>query len=358
MILKNLLIFYSQDLEPRLGYLKIKGDEITEIGEGSNFYGIDMKKRWVLPPFINAHTHIGDSCFIERCYNLNLEECVGPKGIKHKLFEKKSREDLIQGIKNSLDIMLSCGTLAFCDFREGGKNGMVLLKEALKYYPLNGIILGRPNGDYDTIEYADGWGISSIRDYDREELEKMSIKRGNKLLGIHACELFSNELMECMKYQPDFLVHLTKASEYEVDYVLKKDVPVVICPRSNLYFRLGFPPVDLLNAKYLCLGTDNAMTNTPDILEEMRFSFRFYSYISKRTIDPKPFLKAITINPSRVLKLDDFGPIEEGKKANLVVMNPNRELKWAKDPILGLVSRGRGEYIHQVIRNGKILICK
>ncbi|MFQ6051124.1 MAG: amidohydrolase family protein [Candidatus Hydrothermarchaeota archaeon] len=357
MILKNLLIFYSEDLIPISGYLKIKGDEITEIGEGYNFYGIDMKGRWMLPSFINTHTHLGDSCLVEQCYSLSLEDCVGPKGLKHKLLGKKSNEDIINGIKSSLDIMLACGTLAFCDFREGGKNGIILLKEALKHYPIKGIILGRPNGDYDAIEYADGWGISSVRDYNERELEEMSNRRGKKLLGIHACEIYSDELLECMKYEPDFLVHLTKASEYEVDYAIKKEVPIVICPRSNLYFRLGIPSASILNSKYICLGTDNAMANTPDILEEMRFSFRLYSNISRDTIDPKIFLKAITVNPSEVLKLD-FGIIEEGKRANLVIINPEKELKWAKDPLLAFVSRGRSEHVHQVVKDGKILIWK
>jgi cytosine/adenosine deaminase-related metal-dependent hydrolase len=129
----------------------------------------------VIPGFINAHTHVGDSFAKDRGLNLPISELVEPPdGLKHKLLRTASKETIISGIKTTLKEMFSSGITSFVDFRESGEEGVKILKEALIDSPINAFICGRPFPDLEVLPkvlgVSNAIGLSSTNKYSDEEL--------------------------------------------------------------------------------------------------------------------------------------------------------------------------------------------
>ena len=125
------------------GYLAFKKRIIIETGTG-NPPQKPICKGLIVPTFINAHTHIGDSFIRDKNIDLpkNIEELVAPPdGLKHKLLREASDEEIIEGMEKSLYVMIKNGTKFFCDFRENGILGISQLKTALHLWKINSLIL-------------------------------------------------------------------------------------------------------------------------------------------------------------------------------------------------------------------------
>ena len=259
------------------GYLGFEKNKIVETGKG-NPLKKPICKGLIVPSFVNAHTHIGDSFIKIKNIDLpkNVEELVAPpNGLKHKLLREASSKDIIEGMEKSIDIMRKNGTKYFCDFRENGKKGIDLLKTALKNKKISCLIFSRPeNLRYDKEEVeillkeSDGVGISSISDWDYSELKKLAlhIKQKKKFFAIHASECFRENIDLVLDLKPDFLVHMVFATESDFNRVSEEGIPIVVCLRSNAFFSLK-PDVELMKkvGVELLIGTDNAMLNTPNI---------------------------------------------------------------------------------------------
>ncbi len=235
----------------------------------------------------NCHTHIGDA-FIELPQKkFSVYELVAPPdGLKHKMLEKASKTEILNGMKRAVRIMEGCGTDIFIDFREGGIEGIELLKEAIRDSKIKAIILARPkNMKYDEeemeklLDMSHGIGISSIADWNFEELEMIvnHVKDRKKIFAMHASEDKREDIDKILDLEPHFLVHLCKATEEDINEVAKKKIGVVVCPRANKFFGLK-PPISLLLEKNVSvmLGTDNAMIVKPNIIEEMKFLVKNY----------------------------------------------------------------------------------
>ena len=142
------------------GYIAFKKGIIVETGKG-NPPKKPIYKGLIVPTFVNAHTHIGDSFIREKNIDLpkNIEELVAPpNGLKHKLLREASDEDIIKGMEKSIDIMIKSGTKYFCDFRENGILGISQLKAALQLWNMTSLILSRP----DSLEYIKDEALKHI----------------------------------------------------------------------------------------------------------------------------------------------------------------------------------------------------
>ena len=61
----------------------------------------------------------------------DLEALVTPPdGLKHRLLEAASRQDLVGGMRAGMEGMIATGTAGCADFREGGIEGVLALQEA------------------------------------------------------------------------------------------------------------------------------------------------------------------------------------------------------------------------------------
>jgi len=115
------------------GYVGFEGEKILEQGK-SSLPKKPLCKGLIVPSFVNAHTHIGDSFIKDKITNLprDVEKLVAPpNGLKHKLLKNADGEDIIEGMEKSIDIMLKNGVGHFCDFRENGIRGICQMKSAM-----------------------------------------------------------------------------------------------------------------------------------------------------------------------------------------------------------------------------------
>ena len=317
-----------------------KKGEISEIACDSIEYPLDLMststKTMVIPGLINSHVHIGDNFAKEKGFNRNLREVVAPPlGIKHKLLEKTPSEVKSIGIKKALEEMIHNGITCFADFRERGSEGIRLLKKALEDNPIYVIILGRFKNTEDlTSVYleADGIGLVSynvVNESVLKELEKNKVKK-RKVIVCHSAEEERNaELINRMIKEKivDVIIHGTHLTEKDLVQIKKNNMKLVICPRCNGYFGVGFPPIKHMLNKSLevSIGTDNLMANSPDLFEELRYLYRIIRTLNKNMkIEAKSLIKMITINAAKNFKIEEkMGSIEKGKIANFFMINLN-----------------------------------
>ncbi len=309
------------------GYLSFEKNKILEFGKGR-----PVKKPFckglIVPSFINAHTHIGDSFIKKRKIKLpkNVEELVKPpNGLKHKLLKEAREEELIEGMKDSINVMFNSGITKFCDFREGGLKGISELKKAMVNKKVSPIILSRPSDlKYNSNEIeillnnSEGIGLSSISDWDFFEIKKISshVKKRSKLFAIHASEIIRENIDDILDLKPDFLVHMVKATESDLIRVKDNSVPIVICLRSNSFYGLK-PNIKLMKkiGIKIMFGTDNSMLNSPDIIDEIKFVKNKYKEFLLEEL-----LNIITYRARKALNLD-CDILGANSKADFVVLD-------------------------------------
>jgi len=266
-----------------------------------------------------------------------LEEIVAPPfGLKHKLLRLTPEHIKIKGIRNAVSEMLSNGSTFFIDFREEGLEGVNLLKKALSDSPINYLILGRfmDESEIDPVfDLADGIGLSSYKQINSSN-KKLVLSAKQKFKKIIAChcaekirdinridEMFSDNIV-------DIIIHGTKFIKNDLEKVMKNNKALILCPRCNGYFGIGFPPVsEIMSLKIpISLGTDNLMVNNTDLLEEIRYFYRISrvlcSYNKELQFTSKDLLKMVTINAAKNFSLEkEFGSISKGKYADFFLID-------------------------------------
>jgi len=228
------------------GYIGFEKNTIFEFGK-PNPPRKPICDGLIVPSLINAHTHIGDSFIKKRKMKLPkdvVELVKPPDGLKHRLLKEATEEEIVEGIKDSIDVMVRSGVTKFCDFREGGLEGVFKLKKAMKNKKISAIVLSRPlELKYEQYEIelllnnSDGIGLSSISDWGFSELKKIHnhVKKRKKLFAIHASELFRENIDDILDLKPDFLVHMVNATESDLIRIKESDIPIVLCLRSNAF---------------------------------------------------------------------------------------------------------------------------
>ncbi len=282
----------------------------------------------IIPSMINMHTHIGDTFIRLRKTPLpkDLEKLVAPPdGLKHRLLRQTSIEEIQKGIRYGLKEMKENGITYFCDFRENGIYGINLLKQVLSNNGIKSIILGRPDELlYDEreieeiLENSDGIGVSSIRDWDYNELIKIAIHthRKGKLFALHASEYEREDIDKILDLKPDLLIHMVHATIEDLLNVKKRGIPIVVCPRSNMFFNMT-PNLEYFHKTKvtLMIGTDNGMLNSFNLLDELKIIY------NTKLWNLEEVFQMVTYIPRKILNLNDGIP-GSTLPASLIVLNP------------------------------------
>ncbi|AJF26340.1 nucleoside deaminase [Haloarcula sp. CBA1115] len=339
MILEG-TILTGRSFEAVEGRVVVEDGEITAVEETA----VDSNDI-VVPSFVNAHTHIGDSIAKEAGEGLSLEELVAPPdGLKHRLLRDASRDELVAAMARTLSFMQQSGTGAFIEFREGGVEGVRAIQEALDGSDLDSVILGRETTD--AMELADGFGASGANDSEFGA-DRRATRQAGKLFGIHAGEVDSSDINPALDLDPDFLVHMVHAKSLHLERVADSEIPVVVCPRSNIVTDVGRPPVEeLAERTTVALGTDNVMLNSPSMFREMEFTAKLHD-ISAREV-----LRMATVNGAEIAGLGG-GLVKPGQPARLLVLDGDSDnLSGARNPVRAVVRRAETADVRRVVHPG------
>ncbi len=288
----------------------------------------------IVPAFVNAHTHVGDSIAKEAGEGLSLTELVAPPdGLKHRLLREADPDEQARAIRRTAAFMHQTGTAAFLDFREGDVDGVELLREALSDQPVEGLAFAR--GSIAALDRGDGFGAPSARDGEFAGEREAAAAR-DKPFGIHAGERDPDDIDGAFDLDPDFLVHMVHPTRAHLDRLEASEIPVVVCPRSNLATDAGVPPIrELLERTTVALGTDNVMLNSPSMFREMEFAAKLAD-VSAREV-----LRMATRSGAELAGLES-GIIEAGRPAKLLVLDGDSDNLAGAESVVRAVVRRAG----------------
>lgn len=322
-------ILRGPDFEPVQGRVIIEEGTITAV-EQAAVRNTDV----ILPAFVNAHTHIGDSIVKDAGAGLSLEELVAPPdGLKHRLLENADRAALVGAMTRTIRYMSKGGTATFVDFREGGKAGVEAIDSALDAAAVDvqAIVLARESTA--AMAMADGFGASGANDADFTS-HRTATRTANKLFGIHAGEVDASDIDPALSLEPDFLVHMVHANDDHLAAIASEDIPVAVCPRSNIRTGVGVPPIERLHDRTtVALGTDNVFLNGPTMFREM-------AAVSLLTdLDATTILRMATVGGAKLAQVE-CGILEPGRPARLQVLDGNSDnLVDSHDTVRSVVNR-------------------
>lgn len=368
----------------------------------------DAEGLLLLPGLINAHTHIGDSIAKDFTSDPDLSSTVDPiVGIKRKILSRTDPIHLEAFMRYTAISMLKSGIVAFADFREGGLDGTKLLRRAVSGLRIKPLVLGRiekyfespcpqsnsgpytkessvdssvlPREVFDVLGVSDGLGISGTNENtDRSLIEYSKAVRNynntsnlwtRRLLAIHTAEsrettALSNrkfgltEVERAIKFlQPDFVVHMTQATDKDIAAIATNKIGVVVCPRSNGLLGCGVPRIaDMINNGCIVgLGTDNVMLNSPDLFKEMDYIWKVSRATGVHQISARDILKMATVNGAEILHLNS-GCIESGRSADMLFIDKRHvNLYPIHDPYASIVQRAGQSSIMGMMINGEFV---
>ncbi|HEY7571985.1 MAG TPA: amidohydrolase family protein [Nitrososphaeraceae archaeon] len=420
LIIKNA----SALLGKNLGYVEKALLEISKVGIISEAHPakyerkenhkvsnvIDAEGYLIIPGFINAHTHIGDSIGKDMAADRGLAAVHPVTGVKRKILEKSDPQHLCAMMRSAALTMMKNGITTFVDFREGGTDGVTILRNAIVDLPINCLILGRVEYYFNLerierldgnqrrikenklpdkvmklainlLEVCHGFGISganentdtSLMQYNKlvsRFLKSCDSKYNTKnlLLGIHAAESKStvdfsllrtgySEVYRIVKnLKPNFMVHMTQATDRDISLAAKKNIGIIICPRSNGVLGCGIPRISQMikSGCKVAIGTDNIMINSPDMFREMDYIWKV-SRSNGINLDAKIVLKMATINAAEILGLNS-GCIKAGRSADFIFLDKTSlDLYPIHDPYSAIVHRANQTSIKGVMISGKFI---
>ena len=384
------------------GYVHVCAGVIVDAAQGTpetSLPIIDLPGHLLMPGLINTHTHIGDTVVKELGYGVpsTVNLLWQPDGLRHVRMAGLSRSDRVQGIRSALRRALETGTVALADFREGGIDGVHELQEAASELPILCLAFGRmteyPLHDDDVLlanreglteaqqseidkllDVADGFSPLWANDTTDAGLAQMAeiVRSRKKLLATHAGETAGYRQLSIERtgqgdverivdfLKPDFIVHMTSATDAELELTASAAIPLVMCARTQAALGYGIPPYvrAAKRGAVIGLGTDNAMISSPDLLDELAFMSRSIRSDAGNPaiIDPRDLLASVTINAARLLKLDHrLGSISPGKSASLLVIDmESNNLVDSVNPIASIVDRASPTDLRAVIIDGKL----
>ncbi|VTT85641.1 Adenosine deaminase, alternative form [Halorubrum sp. DM2] len=330
-------VLAGTSLEPVRGRVVVEDGRIEAVEE-TDIESTDI----VIPAFVNAHTHLGDSVAKEAAVGLSLDEAVAPPdSLKHRRLAAADRAELVSAMRRTLRFMRRTGTVSCLDFRESGPEGARALREAAADADVDPFIFG--SGDASVLDVADGYGASGAND-DGFAAERAACEERGRPFAIHAGEPDATDIHPALDLDPDLLVHMVHAEREHLERVADESVPVAVCPRANAVLDVGTPPVrDLLDHTTVALGTDNVMLNPPSMFREMASAAKRFD-VSAREV-----LRMATAAGAEIADLD-CGVIAPGRRAALVVLDGDSDnLSGSVDPVRAVVRRATPLDVERVV---------
>jgi cytosine/adenosine deaminase-related metal-dependent hydrolase len=293
----------------RPAYVRFRKGKVVEVGSlgTDSRRGKERRVRGIVSPRpVNSHTHLGDAAAAREPPLAPVGEIVGPRGLKFRLLAAMSSREKEAAMRGALQQMIHEGIGAVVDFREEGLPGVEQLRRAARGLPIEVRILGRPlRRPVDTVEVSrllrqsEGIGVSSAREENSlaRTILANAAHRAGKWFAMHASEEVRENPDSYLLPRPDLLVHLTKATEEDLNAVARARIPVAVNLRSNALFGRGPDLSAFARAGIrLLIGSDNAMLNAPSIFRETEFAY-LSGRLGGHPVDAQYLARAAYVEP-------------------------------------------------------------
>ena len=172
------------------------------------------------------------------------------------------------------------------------------------------------------------------------------------------------DLLEEIGFLTDKLlaVHCVNLTDYDISRFSRYGVNISHNPAPNLYLGSGIPPIAQAMEKgvTISIGTDGAASNnTTNMLESMKLAALSQKGFNRKAsiITADNIFDYVTIGGAKALHKDkEIGSIEVGKKADIIIFNPDQLISTPMhDPLATLVYSSEPANIQYSIINGEIV---
>ncbi|GAB3038580.1 amidohydrolase family protein [Parafrigoribacterium mesophilum] len=385
------------------GYVQVRNGRIAAVGGGTPPAGppvVDTTGMLLIPGLINCHTHIEDAALKELAFGVpnGVNLLFEPDGRRHVRMAQLPREDFIAGMRRAAQQMLATGTVAVADYKTGGVAGVAALREAVDGLPLRCLIFAghsvfpvqsdevlaknREGLSRDqlaeiaaTLEVADGFApvrVNDTTDVALTQIEQL-VREHGKMISTHSAaspdyreqsleRTGKTDITRAVELlHPDFVVHMTVATDAEIEEMAAAGIPMVMCARTMASLGRKIPPyaAAIAAGAVVGLGTDNVMMSSPDLLAEVDFLGRSVRSVNAdpAVLDARTLLASLTIDGARTLQIDDLlGSLSVGKSASIVAFDmSSANLAFSVNPIASLIERATSADIRAVIVDGRLV---
>lgn len=374
----------------------IEDNKIKQIGKNIEIPTeelIDATNKIIMPGLINTHAHISMSIFRETLDGYTLQEWLNQK--IWPMEDKLQEEDIYYSSLLSCIEMIKTGTTTINDMYFMTDS---IIKAAIK----SGVRLQTTRTLMDLTE--DG-------DTRLEEIEELIEKYNNKYtnitinIGIHGFYTSNdNYIQKCVELAKKYklpihihfcenskevedikkiynvnspiellkryfkgvhviLAHSVKLTKEEIEELRNLDICVSHCPVSNLKLGCGIAKISYMvsNGIVVSLGTDGQGSGSNlDLFEVMKYTALLQKGINEnpKELPAYEVIKMATINGAKALCLEDkIGSIEEGKMADLIILNlQNVVTKPINNIFSEIVYNIKGYNVETTIINGEIVM--
>ncbi|PTY06883.1 amidohydrolase [Opitutaceae bacterium EW11] len=396
--ISDCIVLIGPELEPWLcSRFAWRDETVIAVDRVRPMTVVDHDTLVIIPGLINAHTHMGDSCWPDGATGLTLEQgFFRPDGFKYRELAKIDPDEQLRRMVEHLRYMARTGTIAHFDFREQGVHGAELLRRASEITGVDSVILSQfdqvpyspaeleknvaplPAGALvqlrQLLEVADGFSESTMNDLTDPSWCQIrdETRAAGKLRAIHCLEnegyrdvslarTGRGDLIRALEYlQPHLVIHLTVADARETAFLAASRATAVLNPRANANLGLPVPPVRLLMdaGVNLMLGTDNGLLNSPNLFAELDFTYKLAKSQFGDVLrpDPRRILQMATSNVPACFGAQRRGFLEAGLPASFVVLDFSQpHLRHSRHVPASVVSRVTPEDVLATYRLGRPL---
>lgn len=380
------------------GSIAVEGDKIKAVGEVPDDFAaqktIDGKDKFVVPGFVNAHTHASMTLLKSYADDMNLQDWLTK--MIWPVEAKMNGDDIYWGAMLAAVEMIKSGTTAFADMYGPNmeKVAEAVAESGLRASLSRGIIGVAPDAEQKLEENA-----ALYRDFHGAANGRITVMFGPHALYTCPPDFLRKVARTAEKYDAEIHIHMSE-TKTEVDNCLKDygkrpfahvestglfergtlaahcvwlddediaiikrhNIRVAHNPGSNMKLASGVAPVPRLLGESVCvaLGTDGASSNNNlDMIEEMHLAALLHKV---HTLDPLAVtadeaVKMGTEYGAKALGLQNVGRIEAGAKADLVLFDMDDVSWYPRHNLVSLLAYSAGaNTVDTVIVDGEILM--
>ena len=359
-----------------------EGNKIVKIGKKlTNEEVIDCSGKIVMPGLVNTHTHLGMHSLKGKSDEMELFDWL--KSIaneENKMTPKKVRENTLDGLKEAIRF----GSTTIYDSYKFSDTRLEAFEEAKVRGVISSTVTNEKNLK-DSKKFLSGLksklvkgaiAANSIYNCDEEILRKViEFSNSKKLLRrIHVGET-RKERYDILKQKGKLaieyldsigflgknclLVHCIWITKGEIRKIARKKAMVSHNPVSNMKLSSGgvMPLVEMLEENVTVgLGTDSVVSNNNlDMFEEMKTAALLHKHHkwNPKAVTAQQILDMATIKGAECLGFD-VGSVEKGKKADIITLDIEHNLKPVNDVVSSVVFSASGLNVSDVLVDGKI----